>query len=622
MKKLLSVLLAVMMLLSVIPASAADGKVEITFCVGDETLTINGEAVTVEKPYVVGEGVTLVPLRVITEAFGATVEWIAESKSIVLTYPDVSILLQIDNPLAEVNGKAEKLLSAPELTANGFTMVPLRFISENFGATVSYDDATRKITVVKDNAVTGNLVQGAITAVTIGDSFYKWSMANPTNMQMIDREFDGTYTEFAYDENDAFYLAIKPAPEDYDLERDFNQWKSDVSGMTLMKAEKLTQNGVKKIHIQAKDQTEILDIRVFTGDTYAYLLMGWCDYTNLQRKDELLSVLESFSLEYPASGDVHDLSNVKNGMRTFTSEEMKLTIDVPAAYVRTDSDDIHNEFDFRSPLEEVGNSYVSVNIFSKSEVGSAKDLARKDFESNKRVINTTMVTFREVSRKTYTNFTGYEYTMKLDGTMNKSMVRDVFFEVGDYVYNIAAATALPDTNADTKLNAIFNSVKADKLNVEQVGLLMRSVSDEEGSYTIKEDDFSITVPNTYEEVATAADGAILMNQLHGTTITITMSDANGGTYKDVREAIESMETTAEKQGSEIVKTTHEKYIAGMRTAALIHAEEEDGQIIYYTTFAGVEKDHLVIIVVAYPELAYSANNTADVEGILKTFTIN
>ena len=113
MKKLTAFILSLIMLVAMVPVSADEvaeqqipARVEISFRVGDETLMINGAPVTVEKPYVVGVGVTLVPLRVITEAFGAKVEWIAETKSITLEYPDVDILLQINNPIAEVNGKA------------------------------------------------------------------------------------------------------------------------------------------------------------------------------------------------------------------------------------------------------------------------------------------------------------------------------------------------------------------------------------------------------------------------------------------------------------------------------------------------------------------------------------
>ena len=201
MKKLLCALLAVILL--VLPVFAEEteekeenGRVEIEFCVGDATLLINGAEVTVEKPYVVGEGVTLVPVRVITEAFGATVGWEASTKTVTLEYPDVNIVLQIGNPTAEINGRAETLLAAPELSAGGFTMVPLRFISENFGAEVGYDNETKRITVVKDALEEGTTVEGAIENKLVGDSYYGWSMENPKDMYLDDRSFDGTRTYF------------------------------------------------------------------------------------------------------------------------------------------------------------------------------------------------------------------------------------------------------------------------------------------------------------------------------------------------------------------------------------------------------------------------------------------
>jgi len=154
MKKLLATILTLILIISVfsaLPVMAEENaeKVEITFKVGDSVLSINGKDVEVETPYVVGKGTTLVPLRVITEAFGAKVGWDDATKKITLEYPDVNIVLQIGNIEVIVNDHTETLLAAPELPKDT-TMVPLRFISETFGATVTYDEATELITVTKE----------------------------------------------------------------------------------------------------------------------------------------------------------------------------------------------------------------------------------------------------------------------------------------------------------------------------------------------------------------------------------------------------------------------------------------------------------------------------------------
>ncbi|MGN1116796.1 MAG: copper amine oxidase N-terminal domain-containing protein, partial [Candidatus Ornithomonoglobus sp.] len=59
-----------------------NNKVSIFFMIGDCILNINGQKIEVEKPYIAGEGVTLVPLRVISEAFGAVVDWDGDTKTV------------------------------------------------------------------------------------------------------------------------------------------------------------------------------------------------------------------------------------------------------------------------------------------------------------------------------------------------------------------------------------------------------------------------------------------------------------------------------------------------------------------------------------------------------------
>lgn len=124
-----------------------EDTVSVSFKVGDSILNINGVNTEVEKPYVVGTGVTLVPIRVISEAFGAEVIWDGETKTVTVIDGTTTVVIQIDNKTAMVNGEEKTLEGAPELTDSGFTMIPLRFISENLGAAVNYDEATAAITV-------------------------------------------------------------------------------------------------------------------------------------------------------------------------------------------------------------------------------------------------------------------------------------------------------------------------------------------------------------------------------------------------------------------------------------------------------------------------------------------
>ena len=63
---------------------------------------VNGNELEVTAPYVVGDGTTLVPVRVITEAFGAEVGWDGDTKTVSLSYPDVTISLTIGSGTAQI----------------------------------------------------------------------------------------------------------------------------------------------------------------------------------------------------------------------------------------------------------------------------------------------------------------------------------------------------------------------------------------------------------------------------------------------------------------------------------------------------------------------------------------
>ena len=381
MKRIISFLVLTAVLLSAFPCvmAAEGGKVEIAFCVGDDTLSINGTDVKVEKPYVVGEGVTLVPLRVITEAFGAVVGWEGTTKTITLTYPDVEIILGIGNPVAEVNKKAQTLLAAPELTPNGVTMVPLRFISETFGAVVGYDAQTARITVTKGASEAGSLVQGGIESKKVGDSYYGWSIDNPELMTMSDRYFDGSYTEFTFNEDDGFCITVEDKDETFVFDREFKSIKDSLTKLSLIQADKDTSNEAKKtMHFKAKNSEQYYEILFVEGEKYTYQFFVATKPDSTDNIKYIETILDSFDLTFDKN-EAHDLSNVVSGnMREFKSEKMKVSFTVPADYYQGGSDSIENEMIFYKKDEKDLTSYIKLGIFSKSETGSAAEFAKKD----------------------------------------------------------------------------------------------------------------------------------------------------------------------------------------------------------------------------------------------------
>ncbi|HPZ43041.1 MAG TPA: copper amine oxidase N-terminal domain-containing protein [Bacillota bacterium] len=90
---------------------------------------------------------TIVPLRNLAETLGFEVTW-TEPDRIDLKREDISITMYIGNPVYIANG-IEKTLDVPPFIKDGRTMVPLRFIAEEFGCQVDYDEATKTVFITR-----------------------------------------------------------------------------------------------------------------------------------------------------------------------------------------------------------------------------------------------------------------------------------------------------------------------------------------------------------------------------------------------------------------------------------------------------------------------------------------
>lgn len=91
---------------------------------------------------------TLVPMRAIFEALGASVVWDDETHTVFAAQEDTVISVQINDTKAFVNSKQETLDAAAKIV-NDRTFVPLRFVSESLGCNVEWDGTTQTINITK-----------------------------------------------------------------------------------------------------------------------------------------------------------------------------------------------------------------------------------------------------------------------------------------------------------------------------------------------------------------------------------------------------------------------------------------------------------------------------------------
>jgi hypothetical protein len=110
------------------------------------SVMLNGQPLATSIPPLVEHGRTLVPMRDIFEALGATVVWNGNDRSISAQKDSTKIWLQIGNSAARVDNRQVWLDQAPTVIS-GSTLVPLRFVSEALGAQVAWNGGQRVVNI-------------------------------------------------------------------------------------------------------------------------------------------------------------------------------------------------------------------------------------------------------------------------------------------------------------------------------------------------------------------------------------------------------------------------------------------------------------------------------------------
>lgn len=113
----------------------------------DILVNLDGKTLSFEVPPMIINERTMVPFRGILEELGATVEYTAEGQYITATDGKTVIKMQVNNTVAEVDGK-ETVLDAAPVIVDGSTLVPVRFISEALSASVDWNGETRMVSIL------------------------------------------------------------------------------------------------------------------------------------------------------------------------------------------------------------------------------------------------------------------------------------------------------------------------------------------------------------------------------------------------------------------------------------------------------------------------------------------
>jgi serpin B len=159
MKKMLSIILTIAMLLSTVTA-LADYE-------SDITVLVDGEKVEFDVQPIIENDRVLVPVRAIFEKLDASIYWYAdtqtvfarknisdgESLNLALTIGENVLTKQIYSRevVPELKSSDKFELDVPAKIVDDRTLVPLRAVSEAFDCTVEWDEATQTVTITTNS---------------------------------------------------------------------------------------------------------------------------------------------------------------------------------------------------------------------------------------------------------------------------------------------------------------------------------------------------------------------------------------------------------------------------------------------------------------------------------------
>ncbi len=369
LKKVIAFILPMLLVLAMLPsaifADEAVERVEVRLKAGSNTVKINGAATTVEAPFI-KSGTTMVPLRIITNAFGAGLK-LENGSVITLTYNDRKVVLTFGSKTVTVNGKKQTVAIAPVVIKNS-TMVPLRIIVEAFGAKITTDAATKETVIVGQRAASSGgetSIDSDSGKTKVGDSYGNWSMNYPVGLIQVEQSDSGNFVRWADAKEDAQVLVITEVVEDGDLSTDelrekIKSYFDESEFVTDQRT--VTVGGLKfeKIVSNLKADKTYYEYRgIQQGETF-YLVAVGITGNDKSVLNGYQALLDSFKPSYSKTDKtIKDITKVKNGVITFVDKEYGLTLQLPVGW--------YNVPDSAEPLYVSKEGIISLDISSVKE---------------------------------------------------------------------------------------------------------------------------------------------------------------------------------------------------------------------------------------------------------------
>lgn len=509
-------------------------EISVSFKAGSDTYLVNGKNVKAEPSAQTG-GKTFVPVKVITDALGASLKVDLKTKIAVITYNSVDITLTEKKKEAIISGKKVTIDAAPYIKNNSF-MASISSLADILGADVKTSDG--KITFLKEIANPNSIKDfSALIKDTnkskVGDSYYKWSMQLPDDLRLEYRNFNGTTNEFvAADESYFISISIYDRNKENDMDSIANDILDELYDYTLIDYEIKRKNGTEFLDFVYRNSYSTYQERVFLTNTKIYdIVIG--TKNNVSYSDEKYgNILESFKLTFSRDGSTEDLSDVNaDGFRKYQETGLNWSINLLPDLRESKDNNIQNRVYFYGKND----FSFSVKIYSLDKGETLESLTENYEKEDSDYFNPELY---KILKKENVVVNGIKcnkvyYSMKYKNETHYGC--DIFLVDKNYKYLLWYEVSEEDyrnANLMKKIEGMVNSFTIREIDAKTVGKLLDpdKVVLSDKKRTVSGDIFSMDVPINWKK---NIDTDMLKNYGNDSlSVTVTVIDKGDNSFTE------------------------------------------------------------------------------------------
>ncbi|WP_334073438.1 copper amine oxidase N-terminal domain-containing protein [Paenibacillus sp. A14] len=277
LKKTGFILLSLILLLAALPAVSSAAKLSLR-------VELNGEKMSFPdaQPLVDKSNRVQVPVRFVSEALGAKVAWNSKTKKVTVDLNSNQIVLTLGKKAYTVNGKT-KQMDTVALRKSDRTYVPLRFVSEALGAQVNWDSLNYMVSIHTGAGASGGNGNNANTEKPFDWEAWEASRNVEGKSEKIKLEgfsFNGFYNsglsvlDSGYDPKTKKGPILQLLVSFGHVGDDLSQQQKDAEEILSQRIDKKTVDSVMNYVKQKKLEEDELAKKTFTDETFKVIVQS------------------------------------------------------------------------------------------------------------------------------------------------------------------------------------------------------------------------------------------------------------------------------------------------------------------------------------------------------------